>query len=86
MVTPSSAYLEVFRREPLPSEPQGAYEVQRGSVAWLDVGFDAMKAMLPKRPLDNRPNPFLHEALACMAGVSVEAQVCRLKRATNDLT
>ena len=86
MVTPSSAYLEVLRRQPLSPKPQGPHELQRRSVAWLDVGFNTMKTMHPKRPPDNRPDTFLHQALTCMAGVSIEAQVCRLKHTADDLT
>src|SRR4051794_41920393 len=85
MVAPAAADLQVPRREPLLLESAAAGERDRGEVARLDVGLQAVQAERAEGLADHETDRLGHVSLARVRGDAAVAEERALERAADDL-
>src|SRR3954453_5827000 len=85
VVAPLAPDQEVARRVALEAEAGAAGERDRGGVARLDVGLDAVERERPEGVVEDLLEAAAHEAPARVAGAAVVAEEGGLERAADDL-
>ena len=85
MVAPLAPDQEVARRVALEAEAGAARERDRGGVAGLDVGLDAVQRERAEGVVEDLLEPVAHQPLAGVASAAVVAEEGRLERAADDL-
>jgi len=86
VISPAPADLQIFRRVALAPKPQTSNELDRTSVSGLNISFETMEAILPKRQADYFGQPRAHVPASVVWNQRIVSKVRGTECASHNFT